>query len=259
MDLGIAGKSAIVCGGSSGLGKAIASALSHEGVKVLIIARDEQKLSACAGEIGTSSGTAVDYLSVDLSKPVERERLTDRCANTDILVNNSGGPPVGDYKALTRDDWLSAIESNMLCAIELITASLPGMTERQFGRILNVTSHMVKAPVAMLSLSNGARAGLTGYVGGIARDIAGHNITINNLLPGQFETDRLRSNHEKFAGNMNVSVEEFQQKSKRNIPAGRFGRPEEFGDYAAFLCGVNSGYVTGQNIMLDGGQYPGLF
>ena len=258
MDLGIKGKTAMVCGGSSGLGRAIASALSHEGVEVLIVARDESKLKQCAGEISASSGTAVDYLSVDLSNPTGRKQLIGKCSNIDILVNNSGGPPVGDYRSLTRDDWIAALDANMLCAIELINASLPGMVERKFGRILNVTSHMVKAPIALLSLSNGARAGLTGYVGGVARDVAAHNVTMNNLLPGQFETERLRSNHEKFAGNMKVSVEEFQEKSKRNIPAGRFGRPEEFGDYAAFLCGVNSGFVTAQNIMLDGGQYPGL-
>ena len=259
MDLGITGKSAIVCGGSSGLGKAIANALSHEGVNVTIVARDENKLKAAADEISNSSSTPVDHLSIDLSNREARQEIVSRCSNIDILVNNSGGPPVGDYKSFNHDDWMAALDANMLCAIELINASLAGMTTRKFGRILNVTSHMVKAPVAMLSLSNGARAGLSGYVGGVARDVARHNITINNLLPGQFETDRLKSNHEKFAGKKSISVEAFQEKSKRNIPAGRFGQPEEFGDYAAFLCGANSGYVTGQNIMLDGGQYPGLF
>ncbi len=258
MDLGIKGKTAMVCGGSSGLGKAIARSLSHEGVQVLIVARDEKKLQQCADEISATSGTAVDCLSVNLATPDGRKALLGRCSDIDILINNSGGPPIGDYRSITRDDWLAALDANMLAAVELINASMPGMIDRKFGRILNVTSHMVKAPVALLSLSNGARAGLTGYVSGVAREVAVHNVTLNNLLPGQFETERLRSNHEKFAGNMNIPLEDFQDRSKRNIPAGRFGRPEEFGEYATFLCGVNSGFVTGQNIMLDGGQYPGL-
>ena len=258
MDLGIAGRSALVCGGSSGLGKAIAAALSQEGVEVTIVARDEDKLAASATEIGGQTGVPVSWLSVDMSDPRARGELTPRCEKTDILINNSGGPPVGDYLSFSHEDWLAAIESNMLSAIELINAALPGMQERQFGRILNVTSHMVKAPVAMLSLSNGARAGLTGYVSGVARDVARHNVTINNLLPGQFETDRLRSNHERFAGARGVTVEEFQNRARMDIPARRFGEPAEFGAYAAFLCSAPCGYVTGQNILMDGGQYPGL-
>lgn len=258
MDLGIAGRSALVCGGSSGLGKAIASALSQEGVAVTIVARDEAKLAASAAEIETQSGSPVGWLSVDMSDARARAKLAPRCSEADILVNNSGGPPVGDYLSFSHDDWLAALESNMLSAIELINAALPGMKERQFGRILNVTSHMVKAPVALLSLSNGARAGLTGYVGGVARDVARHNVTLNNLLPGQFETDRLKSNHSRFAGARGVTVEEFQNRARGDIPARRFGRPEEFGAYAAFLCGAQCGFVTGQNILLDGGQFPGL-
>jgi len=258
MDLGIAGRSALVCGGSSGLGKAIATALSLESVAVTIVARDEEKLAASAAEIETGTGNPVSWLSVDMSNAEARARLAPRCAETDILINNSGGPPVGDYLAFSHEDWLAAIESNMLSAIELINAALPGMKERQFGRILNVTSHMVKAPVAMLSLSNGARAGLTGYVSGVARDVARHNVTLNNLLPGQFETDRLKSNHKRFAGARGVTLEEFQNRARSDIPARRFGRPEEFGAYAAFLCGAACGFVTGQNILMDGGQYPGL-
>ncbi|HEY5645775.1 MAG TPA: SDR family oxidoreductase [Pseudomonadales bacterium] len=258
MDLGISGRRAVVCGGSSGLGKAIASALSHEGVGVTIVARDAAKLDAAAAEIGGSSGVAVDTLAVDLSDRGARAGLAERCQAVDILINNSGGPPVGDFRKLSHDDWLKAIESNMLSAIELINAALPGMCERRFGRILNVTSHMVKAPVSMLSLSNGARAGLTGYVSGVARDVAADNVTINNLLPGQFETERLRSNHERFAAARGMTVEAFQAGSKKGIPAKRFGRPEEFGAYAAFLCSDLSGFVTGQNLLLDGGQYPGL-
>ncbi len=258
MELGITGKKATVCGGSSGLGKAIALALSKEGAEVLIVARDENKLEASARDISAESGREVETMSVDLSDRAARLALTAQVADADILINNAGGPPVGNYLSFDHEDWMRALESNMLSAIELINAALPGMIERKFGRIINVTSHMVKAPVAMLSLSNGARAGLTGYVGGVARDIAQHNVTINNLLPGQFETDRLRSNHERFAAANGSTVEAFQENAKRRIPAQRFGEPDEFGAYAAFLCSVHAGYVTGQNLLLDGGQFPGL-
>ncbi|MGE0623613.1 MAG: SDR family oxidoreductase [Pseudomonadales bacterium] len=258
MDLEISGRKAIVCGGSSGLGLAIAQALSGEGADVVIVARDATKLERAAAAIGAETGRAVRWHSVDLSDAGARAALLPECEDVDILVNNSGGPPVGDYLSFSREDWLAAIESNMLSAIDLINASLPGMKERGFGRILNVTSHMVKAPVAMLSLSNGARAGLTGYVSGVARDVARYNVTINNLLPGQFDTDRLKSNHERFASRRGVSIEDFRENAKKDIPARRFGRPEEFGAYAAFLCSPRCGFVTGQNLMLDGGQYPGL-
>jgi len=259
MDLGIAGKNAIVCGGSSGLGKAIATALAREGVNIKLVARTEDKLRASAEEIEADAGSPVNWHAADLSKPAEREPLLEQLAATDILINNSGGPPVGDYLSHTREDWLAAIESNMLCGIEFINAAMPGMIERQFGRIINVTSHMVRAPIAMLSLSNGARSGLTGYVGGVARDVARHNVTIHNLLPGQFDTDRLKSNHEKFAAARGTSLEEIRARATGDIPARRFGQPEEFGAYAAFLCSVYGGFVTGQNLLLDGGQYPGLF
>jgi len=257
MDLGIAGRKALVCGGSSGLGRAIAQALVSEDVEVTLVARDAAKLEACAAQLSADGGR-VHTVAADLTRSEDRARLLPLCAELDILVNNSGGPPVGDYLSFSREDWLAALEGNMLSAIELINASLPGMKERGFGRILNVTSHMVKAPIAMLSLSNGARAGLTGYVGGVARDVARYNVTLNNLLPGQFATARLESNHARFAAARGVTVEEFQKRSQQDIPARRFGRPEEFGAYAAFLCSAHSGFVTGQNILLDGGQYPGL-
>lgn len=259
MDLGIAGRKAVVCGGSSGLGKAIAQALSADGVHVTIVARDSARLQAAAADITAQSGQPVEHFAVDLANPGDRARLLPLCAAVDILVNNSGGPPVGDYRSLTREVWLAALESNMLAAIELINAALPGMAERQFGRIVNVTSHMVKAPVALLSLSNGARAGLTAYVSGVARDVVRHNVTINNLLPGQFDTDRLMSNHTRFATARGVTVDAFRDAAMKDIPARRFGRAAEFGACAAFLCSAHSGFVTGQNILLDGGQYPGLF
>lgn len=258
MDLGIKGRTAMVCGGSSGLGKAIAKALASEGVNVTLVARDPEKLQAAASELEAATGTSVTWKSVNLSDPDARAALFDDCSRLDILVNNSGGPPVGDYLSFSREDWLAAVESNMLAAIELTNAALPGMKERKFGRILNVTSHMVKAPVAMLSLSNGARAGLTGYMAGVARDVARYNVTINGLLPGQFDTDRLKSNHERFAAAQGIAIEDFRERSKKGIPARRFGEPEEFGAYAAFICSELAGYVTGQNLMLDGGQYPGL-
>ncbi len=258
MDLGIEGKRALVCGGSSGLGRAIARALSLEGVDVTIVARDEVKLAESARAIQAECGRELQTLAVDLAEPAQRAPLHTICAEVDILINNAGGPPVGDYLAFTREQWLAALETNMLSAIELINAAVPGMRKRGFGRIVNVTSHAVKAPIAPLSLSNGARAGLTGYVSGVAKDIAQDNVTINNLLPGQFETDRLKSNHEYFANARGVTFDEIQVVAKREIPAGRFGDPSEFGAYAAFLCSAHCGFVTGQNLMIDGAQYPGL-
>ena len=258
MDLGIDSKRAIVCGGSSGLGRAIALALSREGADVTIVARDEAKLADTATAIQAVSGRDVQTQSVDLSRPAERDELMGRCAGADILINNAGGPPVGDYLAFTRDQWLAALQTNMLSAIELMNAALPGMRERRFGRIVNVTSHAVKAPIAPLSLSNGARAGLTGYVSGVARDVARDNVTINNLMPGQFETDRLKSNHAYFAEARGVTFDEIQVIAKQEIPTARFGDPAEFGAYAAFLCSAHAAFVTGQNLMIDGGQYPGL-
>lgn len=258
MDLGIKGRQAIICGGSAGLGRAIANALSHEGVNVLIAARTEDRVCATAQEISVSSQCAVDYIALDVTTEEGRQQLLDRCPKPDILVNNAGGSPVGDFRSLTRDDWIKALDANMLSAIDLINATLDSMIEAKFGRIINITSHMVKAPMAMLSLSNGARAGLTGYVGGVAREIAKDNVTINNLLPGQFDTDRLRSNHENFAKSQNLDLGEVQSKFVSQIPARRFGEPSEFGAYAAFLCSDFAGFVTGQNMMIDGGQYPGL-
>ena len=258
MDFGIKGRQAIVCGGSAGLGRAIASALSWEGVEVLIAARTEDRVRNAAAEISKNSGCKVDFIAVDVSTEEGRAKLLSRCPKPDILINNAGGPPVGNFRSLTRDDWIKALDANMLSAIDLINSTLDSMIEAEFGRIVNIPSHMVKAPMAMLSLSNGARAGLTGYVGGIAREIARHNVTINNLLPGQFDTDRLKSNHQNFAKGRNVSLEEAQDRFVQQVPARRFGDPDEFGAYAAFLCSSHAGFVTGQNLMVDGGQYPGL-
>jgi 3-oxoacyl-[acyl-carrier protein] reductase len=258
MELGLSGRRAIVCGASAGLGRACAQALSNEGVEVVLAARTEETLKRAAEEIAESSGFSVDYVAADVTTEQGRHALLGKCPDPDILINNSAGPPVGDYRQLTREDWIKALDGNMLSAIELINTILDSMIERKFGRIINITSHMVKSPMAMLSLSNGARAGLTGYVGGVARDVAKHNVTLNNLLPGQFDTGRLAANHQNFATKQGLELEQVRNTFEGQIPAKRFGQPEEFGAAAAFLCSAGSGFITGQNLMLDGGQYPGL-
>jgi 3-oxoacyl-[acyl-carrier protein] reductase len=258
MDLGIAGRRAIVCGASAGLGRATATALAADGVAVLIAARSEDRLRAAAAEIAAETGSEVAFVAADVTTDAGREAVLAACPAPDILINNAGGPPPGDFRSWSREDWIKAIDSNMLSAIFFIKATLDGMIARKFGRIVNITSHMVKQPVAILGLSNGARAGLTGFVGGLSRDVAAHNVTINSVLPGQFDTDRLRSNHQRFAAASNTDLAVMQANARRSIPAGRFGDPAEFGAMCAFLCSARAGYITGQNILLDGGQFPGL-
>jgi len=258
VDLGIAGKSAIVCGASAGLGRGVASALAREGVTVFIAARDGERLRQAAGEIAKECGGTVHSIESDVTTDAGREALLAACPSPDILINNAGGPPPGDFRTWSREDWIKAIDANMLSAIMLIRSTIDGMIARRFGRIVNITSHMVKQPVGILGLSNGARSGLTGFTGGLARDVARHNVTVNNMLPGQFDTDRLRSNHTKFAAVQKFDVEQYRERSLSQIPARRFGTPAEFGAMCAFLCSAHGGFITGQNILLDGGQYPGL-
>ncbi|MGZ5937293.1 MAG: SDR family oxidoreductase [Rhizomicrobium sp.] len=258
MDLGIKGRSAIVCGGSAGLGRATALALAREGVRVVIAARTEDRLRKAADEIASETGSDVRPVAADITTDSGRSAVLKACPEPDILINNAGGPPPGDFRTWTREDWLKAIDANMLSAIFLIQATIDGMIARKFGRVVNITSHMVKQPTNILGLSNGARAGLTGFVGGLSRDVARHNVTLNNVLPGQFDTDRLRSNHQRFAQNSGGDVEALRERQRSQIPARRFGDPAEFGDMCAFLCGARAGYITGQNILLDGGQFPGL-
>jgi len=258
MDLGIAGKRAIVCGGSAGLGRGVAAALAAEGVSVLIAARDRDRLETATREIAATAGGAVSCVQADVTTDEGRAAVLAKCPAPDILVNNAGGPPPGDFRSWSREDWIKAIDANMLSAIMLLKATIDGMIERRFGRVVNITSHMVKQPIGILGLSNGARAGLTGFVGGLARDVARHNVTINNVLPGQFDTDRLRSNHARFAAVQKVDIEKYRDQARSQIPARRFGNPAEFGAMCAFLCGAQAGYITGQNILLDGGQFPGL-
>jgi len=258
MDLGIAGKRAIVCGGSAGLGRGVAAALAAEGVSVLIAARDRDRLETATREIAAAASGAVSSVQADVTTDEGRAAVLAKCPAPDILVNNAGGPPPGDFRSWSREDWIKAIDANMLSAIMLLKATIDGMIERRFGRVVNITSHMVKQPIGILGLSNGARAGLTGFVGGLARDVARHNVTINNVLPGQFDTDRLRSNHARFAAVQKVDIEKYRDQARSQIPARRFGDPAEFGAMCAFLCGAQAGYITGQNILLDGGQFPGL-
>jgi 3-oxoacyl-[acyl-carrier protein] reductase len=258
MDLGIAGRKAIVCGGSAGLGRGTATALARDGVVVYISARDVERLNAAARDIASETGGTLHAVPADVTTDEGRSALLAACPEPDILVNNAGGPPPGDFRSWSREDWIKAIDANMLSAIMLIKATIDGMIERRFGRIVNITSHMVKQPVGILGLSNGARSGLTGFAGGLARDVARYNVTVNNVLPGQFDTDRLRSNHAKFAAAQKLDYEKFREQAKAQIPARRFGEPDEFGAMCAFLCGAQAGYITGQNILLDGGQFPGL-
>ncbi len=258
MDLGIKGRNAIVCGASRGLGFGCAMALVEAGVNVTIAARDSAKIDAAVEQLQNLGGGNVCGVSADVTSDEGRGKLLSVCGSPDILVNNAGGPPPGDFRSWSRDDWIAALDANMLSAIELIKATIGPMEERQFGRIVNITSHMVKEPIAMLGLSNGARAGLTGFVGGLARDVAKHGVTVNNLLPGQFDTDRLKSNHEKFAARSGADLDDFRKRMMAQVPARRFGTLEEFGATCAFLCSQHAGFITGQNLLLDGGQYKGL-
>jgi len=259
MDLGIKGKSAIVCAASKGLGKACARALAREGVNVTICARGEDALRATADEIRTMFGVRVDAVVADVATPEGRAKLLAACPQPDILVNNAGGPPPGDFREWTREEWLKALDANMLTPIELIKATVDAMIARRFGRIVNITSGAVKAPIAELGLSNGARTGLTGFVAGLARQTVAHNVTINNLLPGRFWTDRLKANTVFNAQKQGKTVEEVRRTLEKAIPAGRFGMPEEFGEACAFLCSAQAAYLTGQNLLIDGDVYPRTF
>ena len=259
MDLGIAGRRALVCAASKGLGRGCAEALALEGVDVTILARTEATVSRTAEEIGEKSGRKVAWLACDITTAEGRAAALAVCPQPDILVNNAGGPPPGDFRDWDRDTWLRAIDANMLTPIELIKATVDGMIERKFGRIVNITSAAVKAPIDILGLSNGARSGLTGFVAGLARKLASHNVTINNLLPGYFDTDRLHSTMETRAKNAGKTVAEVMAQAQAGVPAGRFGNAAEFGEVCAFLCSVQAGFLVGQNVLIDGGAYPGTF
>jgi 3-oxoacyl-[acyl-carrier protein] reductase len=258
MDLGIAGRKAIVCGASAGLGRGAATALAADGVKVLIVARSAERLARAAEAIAAETGGEVSFVAADVTSDAGREAVLAACPAPDIVINNAGGPPLGDFRDWDRETWIKALDANMLSAIFMIRAVLDGMIERRFGRILNITSIMVKSPSTLFGLSNGARAGLTGFVGGLSREVAHHGVTINNVLPGQFDTDRLRAGHQRAADTQGVELEAVRAAARAGIPARRFGEPDEFGAMCAFLCSSRAGFITGQNLLLDGGQFPGL-
>jgi 3-oxoacyl-[acyl-carrier protein] reductase len=262
MDLGIAGKWALVCAASKGLGKGCAQALVREGVNVVITARGAAALEATAAELRAGNpAVQVRTVTGDIATPGGRAAALAAAPQVDILVNNAGGPPPGDFRDWDRAAWLSAIEANMLTPIELMKATVDAMAERGFGRVVNITSGAVKAPIDTLGLSNGARSGLTGFVAGLARQrrLAAHNVTINNLLPGAFDTDRLRTSITASAAKVGQSVEAVAAARAGTVPSQRFGNAEEFGAVCAFLCSAQAGYLTAQNILLDGGAYPGTF
>ncbi len=261
MDLGISGKTALVCAASKGLGRGCALALAREGVQVTIVARGREALEATAAELAKVSprNTAPVFVAADITTPEGRAAALAACPQPDILVNNAGGPPPGDFRDWSREDWIAALEANMLTPIELIKATVDGMIERRFGRIVNITSGAVKAPIDVLGLSNGARSGLTGFVAGLARKTVRHNVTINNLLPGFFDTDRIRGVIGAQAAAQNIPFEQARAERIAAIPAGRIGDPEEFGTACAWLCSAQAGFITGQNWLLDGGAYPGTF
>jgi 3-oxoacyl-[acyl-carrier protein] reductase len=259
MDLSIKGRRAIVCAASKGLGKGCAVALAQEGVELTINARNAAALEATAAMIRSETGAKVTAVAADITTPDGRAKVLAACPEPDILVNNAGGPPPGDFHDWSREDWIAALDANMLTPIELIKATVDGMMKRRFGRIVNITSGAVKAPIDVLGLSNGARSGLTGFVAGVARKTVGHNVTINNILPGPFDTDRLRTTIGGAAKASGRSLEEVVRERQAANPAGRFGTIEEFGAACAFLCGAQAGFITGQNLLLDGGAFPGTF
>jgi len=259
MDLGIRGKTALVCAASKGLGRGCAFSLAREGVNLVITARGREALEKTAQEIKSATGVQVTTVVGDITTDEGRRAALAACPTPDILVNNAGGPPTGDFRDWDRAAWIKALDANMLTPIELIKATVDGMIARKFGRIVNITSTSVKAPIPALGLSNGARTGLTGFVAGLARQTAKHNVTINNLLPGSFLTDRTRQTIAGFAKAAGLTEEQAAAERLRTIPAGRLGDPAEFGEACAYLCSAQASYVTGQNFLIDGGAYPGTF
>jgi 3-oxoacyl-[acyl-carrier protein] reductase len=259
MDLGIRGRSAIVCASSQGLGKGCANALAEAGVALVINGRHEALLEQTAQEIRQSWGVSVTPVLADVSTAAGQAALLKACPNPDILINNNGGPPVRNFRELDREAMLTGVTMNMVTPIELIQRVIDSMISRGFGRIVNITSLSVKMPITGLDLSSGARAGLTAFMAGVSRSVADKNVTINNLLPGSFDTARLRGNLSLAAKRASVSDAEAAARSMANIPAKRFGTPAEFGQTCAFLCSVHAGFITGQNILIDGGAYPAAF
>lgn len=259
MDLGLKGRKAIVCASSKGLGRACAEALAEAGCDIVLNGRSEETLLETTDAIRSAYGVNVVAVAADVSTPEGQKALRAACPNPDILVNNNGGPPFRDFRLLDREALLEGVTQNMVTPIELIKAVIDGMVERGFGRIVNITSTSVYAPIPGLDLSSGARAGLTAFLAGVARTVAGANVTINNILPGAFDTDRLRKGFAFSAQKTGTTAEAEAAKRAARIPAGRIGQPEEFGKACAFLCSQHAGYITGQNLVIDGGAYQSAF
>lgn len=259
MDLGLRGKKAIVCASSRGLGKGCAEALAEAGCDIILNGRTEAVLEETRKEIQTTYNVSVLSIAADVSSPEGQRALLSACPDPDILVNNNGGPPRRDYTELDRDAMLDGAIQNFVTPVELIQAVAPGMKARGFGRIVNITSLSVKMPIEGLDLSSGARAGLTAFLAGVCRQLAPHGITINNLLPGKMDTDRLRGGFERAAQQTGTSVNDIRSQQAAEIPTRRFGNAEEFGQACAFLCSKHAGYITGQNLLMDGGLYPAAF
>ena len=259
MDLGIKGRKAIVCASSRGLGYGCAMALAQAGCEVVINGRDEKRLAQAADEIKKASGAKVIPVAADVGTPEGQKALFAACAEPDILVNNNAGPPFRDFRELDRQKIIDGVIGNMVVAIELIQKCIDPMVAKKFGRIVNITSSSVKMPIPGLDLSSGARAGLTSFLAGVARTVANSNVTINSIQPGAFDTDRLRSNLEMTSKKQNISIDQAMAARLTTIPAKRFGTAEEFGAACAFLCSTQAGYITSQNLLLDGGMVPTAF
>ena len=257
MDLGIRGRRALICASSKGLGKGCAEALAGEGVDLILNARGAESLEATAASIRSTYGVSVEAVAADITTEAGQAAVLEAAGDIDILVTNAGGPPPGLWSDWGRDDFIAAFDANLLTPIALIKAALPGMMDRGWGRIVNITSVAVKAPIPVLGLSNTARSGLTGYVAGVSRQVAGSGVTINNLLPGLHDTDRLVTLDKLDAGARGISEDDARHARMQSVPAGRFGTSEEFGAACAWLCSAKAGFVIGQNILLDGGAFPG--
>jgi 3-oxoacyl-[acyl-carrier protein] reductase len=259
LDLGIEGRIALVCGGSKGLGRGCALALAQAKVTVFVVARNTGPVEEAVRAIREQTGSNVAGVVADVTTSEGRKRTLEACPAPDILVTNAAGPPPGDFRDWTRDTWIAAIDANMLAPIELIKSTIDSMIGKKFGRVINITSSAVKAPIDVLGLSNGARTGLAGFVAGLARRTAVHNVTINNLLPGSFDTDRLVGITQMLAKSRSQSMDKVRDDLIAAVPAGRFGHPDEFGAACAFLASDKAGFITGQNLLLDGGAFPGTF
>jgi 3-oxoacyl-[acyl-carrier protein] reductase len=258
MDLGIKGRTALVCASSQGLGRGCAEALAAAGARVIVNGRDAQAVERAAAEIAAATRAEIVPVAADVGTDEGRAALLDAAGTVDILVNNNGGPPPADFRALGHDQLLAGIEANMLAPIAMVQAVIDGMVERRFGRIVNITSGSVKMPIAGLDLSSGARLGLTGFLAGAARQVAHANVTINGLLPGSFDTARGTSVDRKRAADSGISLDQAREERIAKVPARRLGTPGEFGAACAFLCSAQAGFITGQNLLIDGGAFPGV-